>query len=73
MQEVLGAMTDVQRMLVSTGIGALLALAVRAYGWLWANLKDRKERENRARVRRGEDHLLRAQRNGLTQDWGRET
>lgn len=69
MQEVLGAMTDVQRMLVSTGIGALLALAVRAYGWLWANLKDRKERENRARVRRGEDHLLRAQRNGLTRDW----
>lgn len=69
MQELLGAMTDVQRMLVSTGIGALLALTVRAYGWLWANLKDRKERENRARVRRGEDHLLRAQRNGLTRDW----
>lgn len=69
MQELLGAMTDVQRMLVSAGIGALLGLAVRAYGWLWANLKDRKERENRARVRRGEDHLLRAQRNGLMRDW----
>ena len=69
MQEVLGTMTDVQRMLVSAGIGALLALAVRAYGWLWANLKDRKERENRARARRGEDHLLRAQRIGLTRDW----
>lgn len=32
MQEALGTMTDVQRMLVSAGIGALLALAVRAYG-----------------------------------------
>ena len=69
MQEVLGTMTDVQRMLMSMGAGALLGRAVRAYGWLWANLKDRKERENRARVRRGEDHLLRGQRNGLTRDW----
>lgn len=69
MQEALRTMTDVQRMLMSMGAGALLALAVRAYGWLWANLKDRKERENRASVRRGEDHLLRAQRNGLTWDW----